>query len=91
MNLITREVRREGLQRQTRRLDGTLQELNAAADRFATLRLLSIAVGFVVTVVLYFAAGLLVFWISLAVTVVVFGGLVVVHARIRRAVERTQA
>ena len=91
VNLITREGRREGIQRQTRRLDGTLQELNAAADRFATLRLLSIAVGFMVTVVLYFAAGLLVFWISLAVTVVVFGGLVVVHARIRRAVERTQA
>ncbi|KAB2860928.1 MAG: hypothetical protein F9K46_09180, partial [Anaerolineae bacterium] len=89
--MITREGRREGLQRQARRLDASLKELNTAADRFATLRLLSIAVGFLLTVVLYFAAGLLVFWISLAVTIAVFGGLVVVHGRIRRAAERTQA
>ncbi|MBZ0318295.1 MAG: hypothetical protein K8L91_17890 [Anaerolineae bacterium] len=89
--MITRERRREGLQRQTRRLDATLKELNAAADRFATLRLLSIAVGFLLTVVLYFVAGLLVFWISLLVTIAVFSGLVALHSRIRRAAERTQA
>ncbi|MBI5932050.1 MAG: hypothetical protein HY862_22270 [Chloroflexi bacterium] len=91
MALTIREMRRDGIQRQVRRLDGTLKELNATVDQLATLRLLSIAVGFGLTVVLYFVMGLLVFWISLALTISVFSGLVVFHARIRRAAERTLA
>jgi hypothetical protein len=88
--LSTRDFRQAALARQLRRLDTTLAELNATSNRFSTLRLLAIGIGLPLTVVLYFAAGLLIFWVSLAVTLVVFGVLVVIHARIRQGIARLQ-
>ncbi len=87
---MTKERRLLALQRQVKRLQGRISDLQQLSHRFAWARLIVFAAGVLVSGIVFFLGYAQYFWIPLAVALVIFIVVIRYHRQIEEAINRYQ-